>query len=108
MQTLANKSLKTSWIGLDIVNYSGYDHLALFKGNSEKIQVKLESEGRVLVGIDSNSQDLRYLFEALQERYNIPTEKIQLLSTQIIGSFYILMLGFSILYKYILKIIQFS
>lgn len=77
MQTLANKSLKTSWIGLDIVNYSGYDHLALFKSNSEKTQVKLEPEGRVLVGIDSNGQDLSYLFEAVQARYNIPTEEIQ-------------------------------
>ncbi|HWS84667.1 MAG TPA: hypothetical protein VN207_10450 [Ktedonobacteraceae bacterium] len=77
MQTLANKSLKTSWIGLDIVNYSGYDHLDLFRSNSEKTQVKLEPEGRVLVGIDSNGQDLSYLFEAVQARYNIPTEKIQ-------------------------------
>lgn len=76
-QILADKSFRTSWIGTDIVNYPSYDHLDLFKSNSEETKIRLEPEGRVLTQIDSNSQDLSYLFEAAQMSYDISLEKIQ-------------------------------
>jgi len=73
---LANKSCRTSWLGPNIVNYSDHNRLDLFKSSSEQT-AEAESEGKVLTAIESKGQDLRYLFEDAQVRYNIPMEEIQ-------------------------------
>jgi hypothetical protein len=73
---LADKSRRTSWLGPHIVNYSDHNRLNLFKSSSEQT-AEAESEGKVLTAIESKGQDLSYLFEEAQARYNIPMEEIQ-------------------------------
>lgn len=73
---LADKSRRTSWLGPHIVNYSDHNRLDLFKSSSEQT-VEAESEGKVLTAIESKGQDLSYLFEEAQVRYNILMEEIQ-------------------------------
>jgi hypothetical protein len=74
--TLAGRSCKTSWIEQNIVNYADHNHLDLFKSRSESTTER-ESGGKVLTAIESEGQDLSYIFEDAQMNYHILKEEIQ-------------------------------
>lgn len=74
---LADKSLRTTWMDQDIVNYPSYDHPYLFKSSFEKKTTGVEREGKVLTAVSDNSSDLNYLFGMAQQKYHIQAENVQ-------------------------------
>jgi hypothetical protein len=81
-QQTKERSIRTAWLGSDVVNYRSSADLALFQGRYERARRAIgrgeeETESRVLVGVDRSTVPLDALFNGVQEQYQISRSDVQ-------------------------------
>lgn len=71
-QKVAEKSLTTSWMNENIINYPSYDHPYLFHSQTgDSNTLGLERERKVVTGVDPQATDLEYLLAQAFTKHKI-------------------------------------
>ncbi|MBK9944494.1 MAG: hypothetical protein IPP13_23100 [Kouleothrix sp.] len=79
MRPLASRSLSTSWMNYDLVNYTSYDNPYILRNSHIKLNYSagLDAERTVLTEFGAQALDIGELFQRLQDQYNFDKNAIQ-------------------------------
>jgi hypothetical protein len=81
-QQTKERSIRTAWLGQDVVNYRSSADLDLFQGRYERVTRDArwgeeQRESRVLVGVDRGTVQLDALFSGMQDQYQLDRSDVQ-------------------------------
>ena len=80
MRQTADRSLRASWYGTDLVNYEGPTEVALLHGTVEEVSVDLgwiEGERKLVTRFSAPSDDLNDLVRELETQREVPMDDVQ-------------------------------
>jgi hypothetical protein len=82
-QRRKERSIRTAWLGDDVVNYRSSADLALFQAKYERAQRRdtrwgeEARESKILVGVDGGTVSLDALFSGIQDKYQLSRSDVQ-------------------------------
>jgi hypothetical protein len=74
-----HRSIRTAWLGEDLVNYSSSADPSLLRGKYQEgaLSIQDEKASKVLIGLDEDQVSLRELFGEATAKHNVPVEDVQ-------------------------------